>query len=161
MTIKQVSKTLEQARSEVTGRLSKIVLEYCAIYDRTVVKVKQPNFTEDGWDELAQLIAIDQFERVGAQQEVMDWPAYRARLTEFASTAEWKGTFRRITESPGLVFLELTEELRKGDEVEVVNSVTVYEFNDDDKIRHFDCYLQKPVDGRIAVFRSKGTSGRR
>jgi hypothetical protein len=148
-------KTLEQARSEATGRLSKIVLEYVAIYARTVVKVKRPGFTQDGWDELAQLIAIDEFERVGAQQEVMDWPAYRARLTQFASTAEWKGTFRRITEVPGLVFLELTEELTRGDEIEVVNSVTVYEFNGDDKIRHFDCYLQKPVDGRIAVFPSK------
>ena len=148
-------KTLELARCEVTGRLSKIVLEYVAIYGRTVVNAKQPDFTPAGWDELAQLIAIDEFERVGAQKEVMDWPAYRARLTQFASTAEWKGTFRRITEFPGLVFLELTEELRKGDDIEIVNSVTVYEFNDDDKIRHFDCYLQKPVGGRIAVFPSK------
>jgi hypothetical protein len=139
----------------LTGRLSKIVLEYVAIYERTVVNAKRPDFTAGGWDELAQLIAIDEFERVGAQKEVMDWPAYRARLTQFASTAEWKGTFRRITEFPGLVFLELTEELTKGDEIEVVNSLTVYEFNDDDKIRHFDCYLQKPVDGRIAVFPSK------
>jgi hypothetical protein len=137
-----------------TGKLARIVLEYVAIYARTVVKAKRPDFTQDGWDELAQLIAIHEFERVGAQQEVMDWPAYRARLTQFAATAEWKGTFRRITEVPGLVFLELTEELTRGDEIEVVNSLTVYEFNDDDKIRHFDCYLQKPAGGRIAVFPS-------
>jgi hypothetical protein len=153
--IRKATKTLEQARSEATGRLSKIVLDYVAIYDRTAAAAKRPDFTPERWDELAQLIAIDEFERVGAQQEVMDWPAYRARLTEFASTAHWKGTFRRITESHGLVFLELIEEMRRGDEVEVVNSITVYEFDDNDKIRHFDCYLEKQVDGKIAVFPSK------
>ena len=157
MTIEKTSKTIAQARSEVTGRLSKIVMEYVSIYERTAAKAKQPGFTADAWDELAQLIAIDEFERVGAQKEVMDWPAYRARLTAFASKAHWKGTFRRIAELPGLVFLELIEELTQGEEVEVVNSVTVYEFDRNDKIRRFDCYLQKPVGGNIAVFRSETT----
>lgn len=158
MTDQFVSTSMAQARSKVRGKLSKIVMEYCSIYERTVPKVKQAGFTPEGWAELAQLIATREFERVGAQKEVMDWPAYRTRLSQFASTATWKGTFRRITEVPGLVFLELTEEMARGTEVEVVNSLTVYQFDEADKICHLDCYLQKPVDGNIAVFPTTQTS---
>ena len=156
--IEKVNKSIEEARAGVTGRLSKIVMEYVSIYDRIAARAKQPDFSKDEWDELAALLNVEKFERVGAQQEVMDWPAYRARLSEFAGTAHWNGTFRRISELPQLVLLELIEEMSRGDEVETVNSVTVYEFDEHDKITHFDCYLQKPVGGSIAVYRAKETT---
>ena len=40
------------------------------------------------------------------------------------------------------LFLELEERSRIGDFTSVVNSMSVYEFTDDDKIRHIDVYLQ-------------------
>jgi hypothetical protein len=73
----------------------------------------------------------------------MDWPAYRRALTAFARSGEWEGTFRRVTELPGLVFLELVEQLTKGDRVTVLNSVSVFEFDEANRIRHLDIYVQQ------------------
>ena len=136
--------SLAEAQAGVAGPLFRIVLEYAAVYDRVVLQARQPGFGEHCWAPLEQLIATDEFERVGAQKEVMDWPAYRKALTAFALSGDWEGTFRRVTEVPGLMFLELIEKLTKGSVVTVVHSVSVYEFNAAGKIRHLDIYLQTP-----------------
>jgi hypothetical protein len=141
-----VEKTLTsiaEAQAEVSGRLSQIALEYAAIYGRVVPLARESGFGEDAWAPLEELIAVDEFERVGLQKEVMDWPAYRAALTGFARSGEWEGTFRRVTEAPGLVFLELVERLTKGGDVTVINTVSVFEFDDAGKIRHLDIYQQR------------------
>ena len=50
--------------------------------------------------------------------------------------------FKRVSEVDGVVFLELEEHTKMGDFESVVNSISVYEFTADDKIRHIDLYLQ-------------------
>lgn len=137
--------TLAEARASVSGPLSHKVLDYAETYGRVVEQAGSPDFGEHSWAPLEALIDIGNFERVGAQKEVMDWPAYRKALTAFARSGGWEGTFRRVTETPGLVFLELIETLTRADgEVIVVNSATVYEFSDAAKLRHLDIYVQKP-----------------
>jgi hypothetical protein len=134
---------ISEARARVTGQLSRIALEYAAIYGQVVPLAREPGFGEDAWAPLERLIAVDEFERVGLQKEVMDWPAYRRALTAFARSGAWEGTFRRVTELPGLVFLELVEKLTKGDRVTVLNSVSVFEFDESNRIRHLDIYVQQ------------------
>jgi hypothetical protein len=52
---------------------------------------------------------------------------------------------RRVSELPGLVYLEVEERHTRPDgRVDVVNSMSVYEFTDEAKIRHLDVYLQAP-----------------
>jgi hypothetical protein len=139
----QTLMTIAEAQSRVTGGLARIALEYAAIYGRVVPLAREPGFGEDAWAPLEALIAVDEFERVGLQREVMDWPAYRTALTQFARSGDWEGTFRRVTESPGLVFLELTERLTKSGHVTELNSVSVFEFDEAGKIRHLDIYVQQ------------------
>jgi hypothetical protein len=125
--------------------LSRAVLEYCLITKRMVDSAKQPGFSAESWGplaELAELIAVDEFERVGNFKEVMNWPEYVNFLTSWAPNAEWECSFKRITETPGRVLLELEERSKVGDYQSVVNSATVFEFNDAGKIRHIDLYLQ-------------------
>ena len=50
---------------------------------------------------------------------------------------------RRISELRGLVYFEVEERHFRGGNVHVVNSMTVFEFNEDGKIRHLDVYLQQ------------------
>ena len=50
---------------------------------------------------------------------------------------------RRISEVGDLVYYEVEERHHRGDDVHVVNSMTVFEFDDDGKIRHLDVYLQQ------------------
>jgi hypothetical protein len=107
-----------------------------------VDEAKQPGFSEASWAPLAELVDVDAFERVGAFKEVQRWPEYVTFLTGWASGATWECSFKRITESGDLVFLELEERLGMGDVKTAVNSLSVYEFNDAGKIRHLDIYLQ-------------------
>ena len=118
------------------------VLEYGLIVKRLVDEAKTPGFSVDSWAPLAELVATDEFERVGAFKEVMDWPAYVDFLTNWAPSSEWESSLRRITETPGAVFLELEERSRIGEFANTVNSLSVYEFTEAGKIRHIDLYLQ-------------------
>lgn len=122
--------------------LSRKVLDYSLIMKRLVDAAKQPGFSVESWAPLAELVATDEFERVGNFKEVMTWPEYTQFLTRWAMGSEWEGSFKRITEHGDVVFLELEERSRVGEHRSVVNSLTVYEFNDAAKLRHLDIYLQ-------------------
>ena len=124
-----------------TGR-SRTVLEYGLITKSLVDRAKEPGFTTANWAPLAELVATDEFVRVGNFKEVMNWTEYVDFLTGWASASQWEGLFKRVTEVGGLVFLELEERSSVGDFSNVVNSVSVYEFDESDKIRRIDVYLQ-------------------
>ena len=126
---------------DFSGR-SRTVLEYCVTTKRLVDEAKRPGFSMDSWAPLAALVAIDGFERVGPFKEVMKWPEYVDFLTNWATSSEWECSFKRITETDGLVFLELEERSAVGDFSNVVNSLSVYEFDSTGLIRHIDVYLQ-------------------
>ena len=126
---------------DFSGR-SRTVLEYCMTTKRLVDAAKRPGFSVDSWAPLAALVAIDEFERVGPFKEVMKWPEYVDFLTNWATSSEWECSFKRITETDGLVFLELEERSAVGDFSNVVNSLSVYEFDSTGLIRHIDVYLQ-------------------
>ncbi|SPM34534.1 hypothetical protein MRAB57_2354, partial [Mycobacterium rhizamassiliense] len=121
---------------------ARTVLQYSLITKRLVDEAKKPGFSVDSWAPLAELLATDEFERVGAFKEVMTWSDYVNFLTNWAMSSEWECSFKRITESDGRVFLELEERSKVGDFSSVVNSLSVYEFTDEGKIRHIDIYLQ-------------------
>lgn len=132
---------LTEIVSQHTGR-TRTVLQYAQTTGELVTKAKQPGFTAESWSPLAELVDTDNFLRVGPFKEEMDWDAYLAFLTGWATTSEWECSFKRITEHAGLVFLELEERSVVGDFRSVVNSLSVYEFGADDRIRRLDLYLQ-------------------
>lgn len=126
---------------DYTGR-SHTVLRYSQTVKQLVDAAKQPGFTADSWAPLAELVDTGAFERVGNFKEIMNWTEYLGFMTNWAPSAEWEGSFKRISEVDGVVFLELEERSQVGDFSSVVNSLSVYEFTDDGKIRHIDLYLQ-------------------
>lgn len=131
--------------SEVVGGytgFSRKVLELALLMKRLVDEAKRPGFSQASWAPLAELVAVGEFERVGNFLEVMRWPDYVAFLTKWATSSEWECSFKRITEKDRVVFLELEERSRVGEQRSVVNSVSVYEFNHAGKLRHLDIYLQ-------------------
>lgn len=133
--------------------VSRLVLDYSLVMKRMVDEAKKPGFSEASWAPLAELVAVDEFERVGNFMEVYDWPGYIAFLTKWAMSSEWECSFKRITEVKGRVFLELEERSKVGGYSSVVNSLTVYEFNAAQKLRHLDIYLQMPLpEGMGAPF---------
>lgn len=137
MALKEVSDVI----GGYTGH-SRTVLEYSLLMKRLVDEAKQPGFSAASWAPLAELLAVDEFERVGNFKEVMNWQDYVGFLTNWAVSSEWECSFKRVTESGGVVFLELEERSKTGEYRSVVNSMSVYEFNAAGKIRHIDIYLQ-------------------
>jgi hypothetical protein len=122
--------------------LSRKVLDYGLITKRLLDSAKKPGFSVHSWAPLAELVAVDEFERVGNFKEVMNWSEYVGFLTPWAMSSEWECSFKRITEVGNVVFLELEERSQVSGHRSVVNSMSVYEFNNAGKIRHLDVYLQ-------------------
>lgn len=127
---------------EGTGPLAQKVADYAGTVKRLVSAPGAPT----DWAPLAEFVAVDDFERVGAFLEVQNWPEYTAMLTQWASTAEaFDTSVRRVSELGRLVYFEIEERHTRGGEVHVVNSMTVFEFNGDDRIRRIHVYLQRPL----------------
>lgn len=135
--------TLEAALDEERGRLSRRVLEYAAVMKRLVDRAKQPGFTAASWAPLAEMVAVNGFERVGTFKEVVRWDDYVELLTGWAIRSDWHPLVRRVSEQPGLVYLELAELAIYDGGEERINSVSVYEFDQQDRIRHLDVYMQQ------------------
>ena len=122
------------------GPLTRKVLDYAQTMKRLVPAITAPA----DWAPLAEFVAVDEFERVGTFLEVQDWQQYTEMLTQWASATEtFETTVRRISEMPGLVYFEIEERHVRGGNVNVVNSMTVFEFDEDGRIRHLDVYLQQ------------------
>jgi hypothetical protein len=125
------------------GPLSRKVLHYSDVMERTVGRAKEPGFTSASWDELAALMDTAKFQRVGNDKAKMGWDVYRDLLMKWAGTTDFWSQFRRISEVGQVVFLELTEHnTPRGGAESVVNSMSVYEYDDAGKLIHLDIYLQ-------------------
>lgn len=127
--------------AEYSGR-SRIVLDYSLLVKKIVDSAQEPGFSTQSWAPLAALVDTASFQRVGNFKEVMSWGEYVDFLTQWAPAAQWECSFKRITERGNLVFLELEERSVMGEFSNVVNSLSVYEFNSDDKLKYIDVYLQ-------------------
>jgi limonene-1,2-epoxide hydrolase len=101
--------------------------------------------TADDWSPLEEFVAVDGFGRVGVFMETQDWAQYLAMLTRWATaTDSFETTVRRISEVGSLVYYEIEERHFRGDTMHVVNSMTVFAFDGDGKIRQLNVYVQQP-----------------
>jgi len=144
---------VDEVIGDYSGR-SRSVLDYCLVMERMMVQSKESGFNRNSWAPLADLVDVEQFERIGNFKEVMDWKGYLDFLTSWAMGSEWECSFKRITELGNIVFLELEERARIDDFANVVDSISVYEFNEAEKICHVDVYLQMeplPADIHDAI----------
>lgn len=125
----------------MNGPLTRTILDYEGTIRRLVPTIKGPA----DWAPLAEFVAVDEFERVGTFLEVQTWQQYTDMLTQWASaTDSFETTVRRVSELGDLVYFEIEERHFRGGHVHVVNSMTVFEFDEGGKIRHLDVYLQQP-----------------
>ncbi len=138
-------------RSRERRSFSDTVLEISGIIERLVPSAKGPGFSEVDWAPLAELFATDEFQRVGIWREGMNWQAYIDFMTKFAQAKGFEITVRRVTQCANLVFYEIEERHIKDGKVNVVNSMNVYEFNDEGKVRRLDVYIQGVVEPSVPV----------
>lgn len=131
---------MDRSASESSGPLTQRVFEYDRAMQRLVAEVGDPA----DWAPLTEFVAVQDFERVGTFLEVQNWNEYTEMLTRWASATEsFETTVRRISETGALVYYEVEERHFRGDNVNVINSMTVFEFDANDKIRRLNVYLQQ------------------
>jgi hypothetical protein len=125
--------------------LSRKVLQYSERFKTLTERLREPDFSEADWGPLEELVDTANWDRHGVfftdQAESFGWKTYKDYITRFAGDTEWEGTLRHITESPGRVILELEERNTRDGFTHRSNTVTIYEFGDDEKLRHLDVYV--------------------
>jgi hypothetical protein len=135
----------EMPNAEDYQGLSRKVLRYSEGFLRIVNKIKQPGFSAADWAPLEELVDVSNFRRVGVfltnRAEFSNWQQYKQLITQYGGATEWEGTLRRITEVPGLVYLELEERNTRNGVMDVSNTVTIYEFNQADRLCKLDVYV--------------------
>lgn len=136
-----VLRDLDEVIGDYTG-LSRVVLEYTRLMKKLVDAGKEPGFSVDSWAPVAELVAVDSFERIGPFKETMNWLEYAGFLTQWAQTSAWECSFKRVTEVGNLVLLELEERSTVSGISSAVNSATIYDFDPDGRIYHLAVYLQ-------------------
>jgi len=136
--------------SEFNG-LTRKVIEYSEAFAQIVDKAKDGPLTDADWSTIEQIVDVDTYERMGVflgpQAEVIAWPKYKHYVSQYAAGSSWEGTLRHVTEQPGRVILELEERNSRGGVTDVSNTVTIYEFDEADKLRHLDVYVM-PLEKR-------------
>ena len=140
--VDKVFEDIPTAAAKLSG-LSLKAVEYGMCQMRIADRAQNSqDYSEDEWDALDELVVKDEFERVGNFKEVMTLDDMKGFLKKWCLTSNWEGSFKRVTEHDNVVLLELEERNTYNGETNVVNSVSVYEFNKEGKIRHLDVYLQ-------------------
>jgi len=144
---RKASMTLEEALDRETGSLAQQVLNYTKVMKDILDSAKDnPDFSADDWAPLAEMVDTENFERVGIWKEVVNWQQYVKLLTDWAALSHWEVRVRRITEQTGYAMLELHEfgeyKQHEGMKDEIF-SLSVYEFNEDNKLVHLDIYMQR------------------
>lgn len=135
----------EMPSSDNYTGLSRKVLQYSEGFLRIVNKMKHPGFADADWAPLEELVDVENFRRLGVfltdRAELSDWRQYKQLLLQYGGMTAWEGTLRRITEVPGLVFLELQERNMRDGVTDVSHTMTVYEFNPDGKLCRLAVYV--------------------
>jgi hypothetical protein len=103
------------------------------------------------WEAYEDLVATDEFKRVGAYMEVMNWEEYTRFISEWAGKTRFEYTVLRVSEVRQLVFFEIEERHYKGEDFIRKNVMAVYEFDGDQRIRHLDIYEQAKDSGQWIV----------
>lgn len=126
--------------------LSRRALDYGLFQKRLIDRAKGPDYSSDEWEGLRAFVSED-FRRIGNFKEVMNFETMIGFLSRWCVDSHWEGSFKRISEQDNVVFLELEERVLYNGEQNVVNSVSIYEFNDRGQLRHLDVYLQATPAG--------------
>ncbi len=145
----------QTARGE---RLIAIVRRWAEIYADICETSQHREITPEDFDPIAELVATDEFSRIGIYKDEADWPLCLQKYVQFAGTSRWSGKLRHINTVGNTVFQELEETITRSQGANVIYTMSVYEFNEDDKVTALRVYMQQAQDTDNVLI--LGTDGR-
>ena len=138
-------------------RLIKIVRDWADIYEGICKRSKHAKIAAADFDPIAALVATEDFLRIGVFKDEADWPLCLEKYVQFAGTSLWSGKVRYINTVGNIVFQELEETITRPNGENVIYTMSVFEFNDDDKVRTLRVYMQQAKE--VANVLILGTEG--
>ncbi len=137
-------------------RLIQIVRRWADIYEQVCKDAQTRRITAADFAPLAELVA-DDFTRIGIYKDVADWPACLEKYLQFSGTSLWSGRLRYINTVDNYVFQELEETITRPQGENVIYTMSVYEFDERDKVRALRVYMQQAQDvDNILILGSDG-----
>ncbi len=136
--------TATATKSEL-GPLRKVVEDFNRVQAQILsAGVKSPA----DWEPMGAYIAVDQFKRVGAYLEELNFTDYCEFLAGWAAGGtQFEFTEFHVTEVGNTLFQEIEERHTRGADFIRKNVIAVYRFNSDNKIVHLDIYEQAKDSG--------------
>jgi hypothetical protein len=124
-------------------RLIRIVRHWADIYEGICKRSQHAKITAVDFDPIAELVATEEFLRIGVFKDEADWPLCLVKYVQFAGTSLWSGKLRYIHTVGNIVFQELEEIITRPHGANIIYTMSVFEFNDDDKVRALRVYMQQ------------------
>jgi hypothetical protein len=131
------------------GPLRKVVMAFF----QAQAKVLAAGVTSPAdWAPMKQFLAVDEFKRVGAYLEELNYEQYCEFLTRWAAGGtRFEMTEFYVSEIGNTVFQEIEERHYRDDTFIRKNVMAVYRFNEQGKILHLDIYEQAADSGRWII----------
>jgi hypothetical protein len=139
-------------------RLIKIVRDWADIYEAICKRSPHTKITATDFDPIAALVATEDFLRIGVFKDEANWPLCLEKYVSFAGTSLWSGKLRYINCAGNTVFQELEETITRPHGENVIYTMSVFEFNDADKVRALRVYMQQAQE--VANVLILGTEGK-
>lgn len=139
-------------------RLIAIVRLWADIYAQICERSQRGRITAADFEPIAELVATNEFSRIGIYKDEADWPLCLEKYVKFAGTSRWTGKLRYINTVGNFVFQELEETITRPQGENVIYTMSVYEFNAEDKVTALRVYMQQAPDiDNVLIL---GTDGR-
>lgn len=88
--------------SENFTGLSRKVIKYSERFGAIMAAIKEPDFSNEMWDKLEELVDVDNFVSQGVflteTPETIDWKTYKDYMTQYPGATQWEARLRHITE---------------------------------------------------------------
>lgn len=139
-------------------RLIAIVRRWADIYAGICARSQHQQITAADFDPIAELVATETFSRIGIYKDEADWPLCLEKYLQFAGTSLWSGKLRYIHTVGNVVFQELEETITRPQGENVIYTMSVYQFDDEDKVTALRVYMQQAQDVENVLI--LGTGGR-
>jgi len=127
-------------------RLVGLVRRWADIYAEICRESQHRQIVAEDFDPIANMVATDKFIRIGIYKDEANWPLCLEKYLQFAGTSLWTGKLRYINTVGNLVFQELEETITRDNGENVIYTMSVYEFDDNDKVVGLRVYMQQAQD---------------
>ena len=138
--------SLSHITSDRGKRLVAIVRKWADIYQEICEQSQHRKITTEDFAPIVELLDPEKFTRIGIYKDAADWPLCLEKYLQFAGTSLWSGKLRFINTVGNFVYQELEETITRAQGANIINTMSVYEFDDNDKVIALRVYLQQAQD---------------